>query len=130
VSSQEPTIGGALRSLPYLESIDRYQKVFAKMCQKLEPSVGEITLKSILANMLDFAGEEHSCLRNVEHEGTTVDFFSLQDTQVPELQEATLKALEFFFEEFIQLIGDLTSGFYTDEFQELAKELLTDGGES
>jgi hypothetical protein len=130
VSSQEPNIGGALRSLPYLETIDQYQKVFAQMCEKLEPFVGEITLKSILANMLDFASEEHECFQSVEHDGTTVDFFSLQGTQVPELQESTLRALEFFFEEFIQLIGDLTSDFYTDEFRQLAEDLLKDGGET
>ena len=130
MSFQEPNIGGALRSLPYLETIERYQKVFAQMCEKLEPSIGEITLKSILANMLDFAGEEHECFQHVEHDGTTVDFFSLQGTHVPELQEATLKALEFFFEEFIQLIGDLTSGFYTDEFRQLAEKLLRDGDET
>jgi hypothetical protein len=130
VSSQDPTIGGVLRTLPYFETIDRYQKVFAQMCEKLEPSVGEITLKSILANMLDFAGEEHECFQNVDHDGTTVDFFSLQGTHVPELQEETLKALEFFFEEFIQLIGDLTSDFYTVEFRQLAEKLFKSGDES
>ena len=123
-ASSDDSLSEALRSQPYFESIDLYHKLFSTICDKMSPVIGEMTLKSIISNMLDYVAEKHPCFADVEQEGDHIVFSNLQDTQVPEIQEQTLEALASFFDEFIKVMGDLTSNFYTDSLRELAAELL------
>lgn len=118
------TLGRALKVKPYFETVEKYQLFFSRICDTIRPVIGEMTLRSILSNMLSYAAERYPSFSDVELHGIHINFYSLQDTHVPELQEKTLEALEFFFEEFIALIGELTSDYYTETLKGMAKEIL------
>jgi hypothetical protein len=126
--SSAPVFGPAFRGRPFLEAIEASEKLFARMGEKIAPVVGEMTLKSILTNMLEYAAEKHGCLSKVEQQGVRVDFSGLKDAQSREQQDQSLSAIEFFFGEFIQLMSDLTSDSFTESLGQMAREAFAEEG--
>jgi len=125
-SPNKPLFGPAFRGCPFLEAVESSEKLFARMSGKVSPVVGEMTLKSILTNMLEYAVLKHGCLAKVEQQGVRVDFSGLRDAQSREQQDQALSAIEFFFGEFVQLMGDLTSDSFAESLRQMAGETFAE----
>ena len=121
---KESSISQALRAQPFPATIGRYQALFAQACTRIEPLLGEVTLRSILSNMIEYVGEEHPCLKAIELEGGAVNFEALYSSEISGQHEEAFAAMETLFEEFVDLIGDLTSDYFTDELRQLAHATL------
>jgi len=127
-SSSEPVFGPALRGCPLEKAVETCEQLFTDMCELVSPVIGEMTLKSILANMLEYASQERRSLSRARQRGVQIDLVGLKDTENGEQPDDVLDAIEFFFAEFIKLIGDLTSDHFTQTLQTMAEQAFPEGG--
>jgi len=78
--------------------------------------------------MLEYASQEHPSLSRAKQQGAQVDFAELKGTAGEERPDQVLDALEFFFAEFITLIGDLTSDHFTQTLRAMAEQAFPERG--